>query len=247
MYCPVCGDEFREGFTRCPEHDVELVEEPVDIEAEEREFPHLPALDERFGIRVAFGVLLASAIVYALTTLIYNLASVWALWLRTDPTDPFGWQHIRAAAFSLGLGSFGVLAGAVLLRTYQRISRGYPAPRAKAAFDEPESKWVARLTGAGFMRLLLALVGVFALVWFVTGVVTQNEVVRYQLSFPIQSDLPTPSRGLISMVALHDVTFDGGIAAFALMAAALMVRTHQMLTSGSPNSDPVADEEDARA
>ena len=28
MFCPVCGDEFRPGFTRCNDCDVELVENP---------------------------------------------------------------------------------------------------------------------------------------------------------------------------------------------------------------------------
>ena len=31
MYCPVDGDEFVEGVTRCPEHDVDLVEEPPEL------------------------------------------------------------------------------------------------------------------------------------------------------------------------------------------------------------------------
>jgi hypothetical protein len=25
MWCPVCGSEFQQGFTRCPDHDVDLV------------------------------------------------------------------------------------------------------------------------------------------------------------------------------------------------------------------------------
>ena len=28
MFCPKCGDEFRAGFTRCPDCDVHLVEKP---------------------------------------------------------------------------------------------------------------------------------------------------------------------------------------------------------------------------
>ena len=38
MYCPVDGDEFVEGVTRCPEHDVHLVEEPPELDEEVGDF-----------------------------------------------------------------------------------------------------------------------------------------------------------------------------------------------------------------
>lgn len=35
MYCPVDGAEYREGITRCPEHDVDLVDEPLEPDEED--------------------------------------------------------------------------------------------------------------------------------------------------------------------------------------------------------------------
>ena len=47
MFCPVCGAEYREGFTRCSDCDVDLVEKLPDKEEEEtaEEHEHLDDLN----------------------------------------------------------------------------------------------------------------------------------------------------------------------------------------------------------
>lgn len=103
MYCPVCGDEFREGFTRCPEHDVELVDEPPELEEPvsiwER-FIDRERFDDRKVMRVAFIVLLVAAAAYALSGFI--AATLLALiqlrdWESFDAVQLF--QNVQSAFF----------------------------------------------------------------------------------------------------------------------------------------------------
>lgn len=120
MYCPVDGDEFQEGVTRCPEHDVQLVEDqPV---LQER-LSWIDRFNDRTAVRLSFLVLAASALVYALsgfvTALLYLLIQHLG-WEAIDTVQVF--QQVQSAAFPVGLAALGTLAGALLLRTYPLVS-----------------------------------------------------------------------------------------------------------------------------
>jgi hypothetical protein len=51
MYCPIDGDEFRERVTRCPEHGVDLVEEPPDLE---KPISWIARFNDRAAVRLSF-------------------------------------------------------------------------------------------------------------------------------------------------------------------------------------------------
>lgn len=122
MYCPVCGDEYREGITRCPEHDVELVEEPPELE----EAPSwLDRFNDRIALRVTFIILVISGVVYALSGFVTGALFGLAEFQNSQSADMIRvLQPVQSAFWSIGKASLGVLAGAVLLRGYLSLSRG---------------------------------------------------------------------------------------------------------------------------
>ena len=71
MYCPIDGDEFVEGVTRCPEHDVDLVEEPPEF-ADEEVQDLVDYFSEAKSLRTARRVLVAAAIVYVVFFFVYS-------------------------------------------------------------------------------------------------------------------------------------------------------------------------------
>jgi hypothetical protein len=153
MYCPICGDEYREGITRCPEHDVELVAEPPELE-ETASF--LERLDERIAIRAVFIALLVATVIYALSGIVTS--TFFALIQLADWEGGFDSavlsQNIQSGAFAVGVGALGCLAGAVLLRAYLAMS-GMGEPDVTAA-GSPDSGAPAGGIGAAIMRLLFA-------------------------------------------------------------------------------------------
>ena len=238
MYCPVDGDEFREGITRCPEHDVELVEQPPEDEDAGRSI-----LDERRGSRLAFAALFIGASVYGLVGLAQGSLLAWAS-IRHGPID-FSWmQFIQNAAFGLALGAFGVLAGLTILRGFDRLS-GFLGRRQSNGLRREvadEVRWTSRLTGRFAMRLLLALVTLFAVIWMLTGVLTSHESAQFRVD-PFGAQESEPDATLVTLYALHYASFACGVGAFGVMAAAMMLRGHGLLLSAQESVTADAEEQ----
>ena len=226
MYCPVDGDEFREGITRCPEHDVALVDEPPEPAGPPAS---LPAFDERFGMRAALLVLVAGAIAYAGFGFAQDAGVAWAYIRDGNPPDLSWSEAFQSAGFSLALGAGLVLAGAVAYRAYQRLSGG-PLPAATRQ-SEVEGAWANRITGRTAMRLLLGLVVLFSLVWMVAGIATSHEIGEYRAGPFAFSDAEPPSDTTIALFSLRDAAFVCGVGSFGIMAAAVMMRAHDVLIS----------------
>ena len=223
MYCPVDGDEFREGITRCPEHDVDLVEDPPDLE--------LPSswtdrFDDRTAVRVSFWVFVAVATVYALTGLITAvillLTELWE-WEAFDTAVLF--QRIQSAMFPVGIGVLGILVGALVVRTYLAL----PAPPDNAPLSPPRGSEGAPHgpMSDGLVRFLFALTLIFALLWVVTGIAIAQEQAEFQLSSPVfGGEQEEPSNSFITLSALHYVAYVTGVASLSVMGAGLVVRTY---------------------
>src|SRR3712207_2814037 len=121
MYCPVDGMEYREGIARCPQHDVDLVDDPPDVVESE------PWLD-RVALEGLPGwaaiVVALAGIVYAISGAAVNLWTALATsreWVETGALTALRFAH--STSWAVGLGAFGCLAAAVLGRTYVRLTR----------------------------------------------------------------------------------------------------------------------------
>ncbi|MDQ3953863.1 MAG: hypothetical protein M3279_13025 [Actinomycetota bacterium] len=159
MYCPVDGIEWREGITRCPEHDVDLVDEPPEVAARPSVFDRLRG--EGLAGYAAIVVAVAG-IVYAVTGVVFNGWAVLAQsreWLPTTPIDAV--QFLQSAAWAAGLGTLGCLGAAVLARVHLRLTR----PPEPAATDEEADDYPVP-EGAWFVPLLATLVACFSALWF---------------------------------------------------------------------------------
>lgn len=126
MYCPVCGAEYREGFTRCLDHDVELVEEPPDVIDEERPWPgRLTAWNARRVIRAVFIAFIATATLYVVAGV---LMAVLIILQGPDLASERFFEQLRLierisqATFRIGLGLFGILAASLGLEAYLLIT-----------------------------------------------------------------------------------------------------------------------------
>ena len=220
MYCPVDGIEYREGITRCPEHDVDLVAEPPDVEDDP------PGLWERLdggaAARVAFAVAVVSALLYAVSGIVlnawYSLAFTreWRSFLFGQVT-----QFVQAGAFSVALGALGCLAAGVLLRGYQRLSA---APAPLPAVTERAEGWTARA-----MPVLFALVAGFAVLWAVTGIATAWDSARLSVS-TFGTEPADAGDGYINLAALNNAAYTCGLASLAVMGAETLRRAHARLT-----------------
>lgn len=219
MYCPIDGDEFREGITRCPEHGVDLVEEPPDLE---EPASWIDRFNDRTAVHLSFVVLLLAAVIYAIagfiTAGIYLMTQL-QHWKAIETAQVF--NQVQAAAFPVGLAAFGALAGALLLRTYLLFS-----DRASVSSSSDEESAPGPIPGT-IMRLLFALTVVFALLWAGTGIATSRDQVESSASFGFGGTPEEPDDSFITLLTLNHVGYTGAVASLAIMGAGLILRTHQ--------------------
>ena len=231
MFCPVDGDEFVEGITRCPEHHVELVEEPPELE---ESLSWIDRFNDRTGVRIAFLVFVIAAVVYALsgftTALIYLTSELQDE--RTFETAQI-FQEVQSATFPVAIATLGILAGALLLRGYLLMDkRASMRIGPDQAIEEQEGEGPI---SPGLMRVFFTLTVMFALLWAATGIATSKEQAEYSTPFGVGSD-EEPIDTFILLVALNHGAYTGGVTCLAIMGAGLIARTHRRGQNRSKDS-----------
>jgi hypothetical protein len=221
VFCPVDGDEYREGVTRCPEHDVDLVDEPPELE-------HSPSWLERLGagagLRVALIVAVVAAIVYAAAGMASGV--LFALFRFSSSGDRwfFALQDISSGAFPVVIGAVGVLGGAVLFRAYTNLAS---APAGEPREPELEGP---RLFATELMRVLFVLFLVFVFLWAATGILTAKDQAEYlygaaaQLGSDAQAD-----DWFITLVMVNNLSYFAGLACLLVMGARLALTAYLLL------------------
>lgn len=216
MYCPVDGIEYREGVTRCPEHDVDLVPDPPDVAPAPPSF--WQRLDAESAARAAFAAVVGAGVVYAAAGVVVNV--MFPILVRRDSAGYDWLQYVHSAnqaAWSVGVAALGALAAGVLVRVYSRLS-SRPAP---ADSESPPLGW-DRL-----MSVLFTLVVLFAAIWVATGVATAQESARLTANpFALSSEQEMPSDTMLDLFALHYASFACGVGSLAIMGALVLRRAH---------------------
>lgn len=228
MYCPIDGDEFVEGVTRCPEHDVDLVEEPPQVDTDDVR-ALVDYFKEQLSLRTARRFLFAGAVLYAvggsITSVLYGLAQI-------QGGDSFDLFNVVSTAQAVGrvvaLAALGVMTGTLLLRAYTWLSQ---EDRRSATGGEPSP-------ADGLTRLFLALLVVFTILWAVTGVATAGDTADFQtgmVTFGGQEE--EPSKTFVRLTAIHYASYNVAAACLVIMAGRLIVLWHRRLGAGIEDVD----------
>jgi hypothetical protein len=220
-YCPVDGDEYREGIERCLVHDVDLVDDPPEVERTARWFDRL---NSRAWVRVAFWIMVVASLLYAVFGAIASLLFASAIAGGDTFTAPEALAKLSQAAFPVALGAFGVIAAAALTRTYSEGIR----PTTEA--ERPEDAARNRLRRE-VMRVLFALTVVFTLMWVVTGVLTTTTQTDSAFGVLLQLGAEKPDDWLITLFNLNTLSYYGGVACFAIMGATLLLAAYDRIST----------------
>lgn len=223
MYCPVDGTEWREGITRCPEHDVDLVDEPPEPEEAQ---PWLGATRLE-GLPGVAGLAAALAgIAYAVTGTLFNL---WGALSSTAGIEPRGMTVLRfaqSASFAIGLGGLASLGAAVLAKTYTRLTQPPPIPL-EDEDDEDDEDDLPPEGGDTFMTVVSTLAICFAVAWVGLSVVVawKTRTLGGDSFFGSEDD------GLMNLFAYQSAAAACTAGSIAVMGALLMARVHDRLSS----------------
>jgi hypothetical protein len=223
--------EYREGLTRCPQHDVDLVDEPPELEEELRP-SFLDRIDDRAAIRYTFIAALGAAALYAITGVAFSLLIMFQDGAAWESKVPLYLEYTQRAAWTIALAGVAAIGGAVLVRTYARLRDPGPAPG--------EDDGAEGGPGDGMIRLLYTLVVVFALVWAATSVATAWETAQFENSarggFPTSFD--EPSQTFLALIAVQNASWACGTAAVVVMGGTLLRRLQVRMTRGeAPRSE----------
>ncbi len=220
MYCPVDGTEWRDGIVRCPEHDIDLVDEPP----EEDEVPPRPAAGAHLDALAG-----PAAIAVALAGIVYGaagaLSSVWKA--LNDDIGPFGtssgvtaFDFAQSASWAIGLGAFGCLAAAVLARTYSRMTLP-PAPRE----DDEDDDDLPPEGGGLFMTVVSTLTICFAAGWMAVALLIAWKTRNLGEGLVLSG----PDEGLGRLYAYQSALAACTLGSIAVMGSLLMARAHDRL------------------
>lgn len=231
MYCPVDGTEWREGITRCPEHDVELVDEPPEgYEDDETSLLEALGLQGLTGITVV--TVAVASVVYAVSGVV---VSGWIALATARRWTELGFfeaaSFVHAAARVIAVGGLGCLAAGVLGRTWVRLGTPVAAPMDRLEHEDDAEHWLEGPAG-WVMTLLSSLVLVFVLLWVATGVgISWEEAkLRNEAFSPFGPD--DPSDTFINLSAVHNAAYTCGLGALVSMGALLMARAYDRIAGG---------------
>ena len=221
--------EYREGFTRCPQHDVDLVDEPP--EPEEEPPPLLDRIDDVAAIRYTLLAVLGAAALYTITGIALSVVIMFRSTRTWESNVPMYLQYTQTAAWTVALAGLAAIGGAVLVRTYTRLRD--PGAPVEGEFARPGP-------GDRMMRLLFSLVVVFALVWAVSRVATSWEEAKLQNAPSAgfgSNAFEDPSQTFLALIALQNASWACGASALVVMAGTLMRQAHGRMTRrGAPRS-----------
>ena len=236
MYCPVDGDEFREGITRCPEHDVDLVDDRPQIEEPaslyKRTVGFFEQVDGRMAARMGFMIILISGGIYAVSGLtagiLFGLSQHTAF--RPGGAIEIA-QSIQFASFPLVIGTLGMLGGAVLLRVYISLS-SHSWDRSsdkQQPLDSPIAK--SGFLSRRMIRVLYLVAVLFIVLWIGTGIATSWEEAKQRFTFqsPFDPGANKPSGIFLTLWGLHSAAYAGGLGSLAIIGGDLVVRAHDHL------------------
>lgn len=224
MYCPVDGMEYREGITRCPQHDVPLVDEAPEIEEE-------PGILERLDLEGAAGI---AVVVVAVTSLAWAISAIfvngWFALAASRDWEPPGvldvFHVVQGAAGPIALGTLGFLGAALMSRGFARL--GGRTPEAETEEPAPSEDGPPELTGAAgwIVTLLTSLVVVFVIAWIATGIAVSIEQIGAEGNLFPGSPFEGPSDSYLKLSALNDAAYTCGFGALVTLAALLMARAY---------------------
>lgn len=220
MYCPVDGMEYREGITRCPQHDVPLVDEPPEEDEPE------PLL----GRWRVDGMAGPASIAVALSGIVYAVAgTINALWaaMAELPDGASGGtitiaRFAQSGSWAVGLGAFGCLAAAVLAKAYARLT----GPRLPA--DEEDDEELPAESGDWFVPLVSTLTVCFAVVWGAVAIVIAWKTKTLDDSVLFGS----PDDGLTDWFAYQGAAAACTLGSLAVVGSLLMARAYDRLAWG---------------
>lgn len=228
MYCPVDGDEFRESITRCPEHDIDLVAEPPDLDKDEELATFAAELRSIGWMRTAFWIAIAGAVLYGVLSAIYGVFYVLLNLQVVHMGDSL--QALFAGSLvgkSVALGGLAALAGGVMYRGYAWLRAPGGNPGAIVG-HQPEGSERGVLSQTVFTTFLI-----FAGLWAATGIAVSKAQARFefQAGAMMQGNAQPVSDAMINVYAVHYGCYVVALALFASMAAGLMLRAHRALSS----------------
>jgi hypothetical protein len=232
VYCPVDGDEYVEGITRCPEHDVDLVEQPPEIDDSTG---WATGTYERLGLRIALAVVVVAAIVHAVAGAAAAVISGSRAAFEGDVTRALLLGDVAEAAFRVLIGATGVLGGALLFRTYAKVG-SWTDDEAAPDADVASPTRTSRGLSTEIMRILFALVVVFTLLWVGTGVATAADNAEYFARVFGGGMAETPPQSFVTLSTLHTVAYFGGVACLAIMGALLSLRAYERVNARAASS-----------
>ena len=216
------GVEYREGITRCPDHDVSLVE-------------GAPAADEgsawtdggydRIALRIVFGVIVVAGVVHAVA----GAAAAFIAGSREasgdDVTRALFLGDVATGAFRAFIGAIGVLGGTVLLRAYSnmtaRAHSGTGFEVGRRGSHPPRTR-----LGTEVMRVLFVLSVVFTLLWVGTGILTAKDEAEYFYQVVSGTIADEPRRAFVTLSTLHRVSYYAGVACLVTMGGLLALTAY---------------------
>lgn len=232
MYCPVDGTEWREGITRCPEHDVELVPEPPeDFEDLYDDVSLLDRLSAEGLVRSAVAVVAVAAIVYAVAGVVG--AGLFALattrdWRGLGPLQLV--SFVQDSGRAVALGGLGGLAAGILGRAWRRLGTRAEEPTPRAEDDDDDERWLYGPAG-WIVSLLTAFVIVFTLVWVVTGVALSLDQAELQTQAPSPFGYDEPDETFITLSAVNNAAYTCALGALVSLGALLMARGYDRIAA----------------
>lgn len=233
MYCPVDGVEWREGITHCPEHHVDLVEDPPEGYEDQYSEDEVTVLD-RAGLEGLAGY---AAVVVFVAAVVYAVAGVvsagWvALAAAKEWYEPGPYEIVRFVvdgSRAVAVGGLGCIAAGVLGRAWVRLA-GPPGPASNSSASEVEGAGGGLEGPSGWaISLLTSLAVVFAIVWGATGVAVSWDTLAVQRESFSPFGPDDPSDTFLTLTAINNAAYYCAVAALASMGALVMARGYRRI------------------